>query len=65
MRILPKNLNGDPFGFFNIHFLQIIKKLEGGTLWKHRKFRKKSSTVPKENENGDPLVSVLKVTLQK
>ena len=36
--------------------LQNIKKLEGGTLWRQKKFRIKSRTVPKRNRKGDPLV---------
>ena len=36
--------------------LQNMKKLEGGTLLRHQKFfRKKSRTVPKKIQRGDPL----------
>ena len=35
---------------------QIAKKIDGGTLW-GKNFPKKSLTVPKKIERGDPLVS--------
>ena len=35
--------------------LQKFKKLEGGTLWGHKKFSKKSRTVPKKIQREDLL----------
>ena len=40
---MPKNEKGDPLGFINMHLLQNIKKLEGGTLLRLKKFSKKGN----------------------
>ena len=45
---------GDPLGFWHFGLLQNIKKLEGGTLWRQKKFEK-SRTVPEKIQRGDPL----------
>ena len=45
--------------------LQNIKKLEGGTLWGQKKFRKKSRTVPKKTQRGDPIASSCFVSYDK
>ena len=45
--------------------LQNIKKLEGGTLWGQKKIRKKSRTVPKKTQRGDPIVSSCFVSYDK
>ena len=45
--------------------LQNIKKLEGGTLWGQKNFRKKSRTVPKKTQRGDPIVSSCFVSYDK
>ena len=47
----------DPLGVFSIHFVAKHQKIEGGTLWGQLFFRKKSLTMPKKTERGDPLVS--------
>ena len=40
-----------------MHFVAKHQKIEGGTLWGTIFFRKKSLTMPKKTERGDPLVS--------
>ena len=45
--------------------LQIIKNLEGGTLWGQKKFSKKSRTVPKKTQRVDPIVSSCFVSYDK
>ena len=52
-----KTERGDPLEFSNIHFVAKQQKIEGGTLWRQKKFRKKSRTVPKKTQRGDPIVS--------
>ena len=47
----------DPLGVFNIHFVAKHQNIEGGILWGKIFFRKKSLTIPKKTERGDPLVS--------
>ena len=47
----------DPLGVFNIHFVAKHQKIEGGTLWGKFFSGKKSLTMPKKSERGDPLVS--------
>ena len=46
----------DPLGVFNIHFVAKHQKIEGGTLWGKKFFRKKSLKMPKKTERVDPLV---------
>ena len=46
----------NPLGVFNVHFVAKHQKIEGGPLGKIF-FRKKSLTMPKKTERGDPLVS--------
>ena len=45
----------EPLGFFNIHYAAKFQKIEGNPLEKF--FLKKSLTMPKKTEGGDPLVS--------
>ena len=53
-----KKLKGGTLWDFPTSILsQNSKKIEGGTLWGKIFFRKKSLTVPKKIEWGDPLVS--------
>ena len=42
---------GDPFGFFNIHCCQILKKIEGRPFG-FKKFSKKVLTMPKKRKGG-------------
>ena len=53
---MPKNLKeGDPLGFFNIHFVAKHQKTERGPFGTFKNFRKKgggSLTVPKKSEKG-------------
>ena len=58
-RIVPKNVKGTLLDLLTYIPLQNIKKLEGGTLWGQKKFRKKSRTVPKKNSKGGPYSLVL------
>ena len=53
-----KNQKGGPFSLGRFCRLRLkSKKTKGGTLWRQKKFRKKSRTVPeKKIERGDPLV---------
>ena len=53
---MPKKLREDSLGFFNIHFVAKLQKIERGALW-WKKISKKSRTMPKKIERGDPLVS--------
>ena len=47
----PKNVIGDPLGFFNIHCVaKYSKKIEGETLWWNPNSFKKSRIVPKKSE---------------
>ena len=46
---------GNPLGFFKLQFVTNYQKIEGDPL-KAKKVRK-SRTVPKKNERGDPSVS--------
>ena len=49
---MPKeNRKEDPLGFFNIHSVAKLQKIEGGP------FEKKSLAMPEKTERGDPLVS--------
>ena len=34
-RTVPKNANGHPLGFINIHSVAKYQKLKGGTFWGH------------------------------
>ena len=45
--------------------LQNIKKLEGGPFGDKKNFRKKSRTVPKKTQRGDPIVSSCFVSYDK
>ena len=45
--------------------LQNIKKLEGGPFEDKKNFRKKSRTVPKKTQRGDPIVSSCFVSYDK
>ena len=55
---MPKKTEmGDPLEFSNIHLSQNSKKLKGGPFGDKKKFRKKSRTVPKKTQRGDPIVS--------
>ena len=53
---MPKNLKeGDPLGFFNIHFVAKHQKTERGPFGTFKNFRKKgggSLTVPKKVKRG-------------
>ena len=52
-----KTWKGRPFGLFQTSVCcKISKKLEGGTLWRQKKFEKKSHSAEK-NSKGDPIVS--------
>ena len=54
---MPKNVKGGGlWALLTYILLQNIKKLEKGTLLRHLKVFKKSRTVPKKIERGDPLV---------
>ena len=48
-----KTESGDPLGFFNIHSVATLSKIEGGPFG-GKKFPKKSRTVPKKNLKGGP-----------
>ena len=52
-----KTEKGDPLGFSNIHSVAKQQKTEEGIFEEKEKFRKRSLTVPKKFERGDPLVS--------
>ena len=43
-----RKTHGDPFGFFNIHFVAKYQKNEGGSFGDIENFRKKSLTMPKK-----------------
>ena len=45
--------------------LQNIKKLEGGTLWGQKNFRKKVAQCRKKTQRGDPIVSSCFVSYDK
>ena len=47
---MPKKLKGNPLGFFNIHSVAKLQKIEGGTLGNF--FRKKSRNVEKKLKGG-------------
>ena len=51
-----KTERGDPLEFSNIHFVAKQQKIEGGTLWRQKKIRKKVAQCRK-NSKGDPIVS--------
>ena len=51
-----KNQKGGPFSLGRFCRLRLKSKKRKGTLWRQKKFRKKSRTVPKKIERGDPLV---------
>ena len=64
-RIVPKNVKvGTLLDLLTYIPLQNIKKLEGGTLWGQKK-SKKSCTVPKKTQRGDPIVSSSFVSYDK
>ena len=65
-----KTERGDPLEFSNIHFVAKQQKIEGGTLWRQKKIRKKVAQCRKNSivssgfvsydkngvtERGDPL----------
>ena len=52
--IVPKKVKGGPVARF---CCKISKNLKGGPFWDIGKFSKKSRTMPKKIERGDPLVS--------
>ena len=53
-----KKLKGGPFGIFQHPFCRkTSKKMQGGPFGEKFFFRKKSVTVPKNNERGESLVS--------
>ena len=52
-----KTERGDPLEFSNIHFVAKQQKIEGGTLWRQKKFRKKVAQCRKKTQRGDPIVS--------
>ena len=55
---MPKKLKAwTLWGVFNIHFVAKHQKIEGGPFGEKIFFRKKSLTMPKKTERGDPLVS--------
>ena len=47
-------------GFINIHSVAKYQKTRRGALWGHLKNFRKSRTVPKKIQRGDPLVPTLK-----
>ena len=48
---------GNPSGLVNIHSVAKYQKTQGGPFGDIEKFSKKSRTVPKKIQKGDPLVS--------
>ena len=65
-RIVPKNVKGDPSGFINIHSVAKYQKTRrGDPLGTKKNFRKKSRTVPKKTQRGDPIVSSCFVSYDK
>ena len=53
---MPKNVKGGTLWDVLTYIqLQIMKKLEGGPFWNIKNFSKKSRTVPKKIQRGDPL----------
>ena len=45
---MPKKTEMDPLGFFNIHSIAKLQKIEGGPFVGKKGFLKKSRTVPKK-----------------
>ena len=54
---MPKNVKGDPSGFINIHSVAKYQKTRRGDPLGTKKISKKSRTVPKKTQRGDPIVS--------
>ena len=55
---MPKNVKGDLWGFINIYSVAKYQKTRKGDSFETlANFRKKSRTMPKKIERGDPLVS--------
>ena len=52
---MPKNVKGDPLGFFNIHSVAKHQKIEGGPFEDFKKIRKKSHIV--EKRGGESLIT--------
>ena len=52
-----KKLKGGTIWNFPTSILSQNSKKLKGTLWRQKKFRKKSRTVPKKTQRGDPIVS--------
>ena len=61
-----KTERGEPLEFSNIHFVAKQQKIEGGTLWRQKKFQKKSHSAEKNLKGGGDLLSrqVLYLTIQ-
>ena len=54
----PKNVRGEPLGLINIHSVAKYQKTRRGDPFEtFKKNRKKSRTMPKKIERGNPLVS--------
>ena len=53
---MQKKLKGDPLGFFNIHSIAKLRKMEWGNLLVEKYFSEKSRTMPEETERR-PLVA--------
>ena len=50
---MPKNVKGDPSGFYNIYSVAKYQKTQKGDSFETLKnFRKKSRTVPKKSKGG-------------
>ena len=47
-----KTERGDPLEFSNIHSVAKQQKIEGGTLWRQKKFEKKSHSSEKKLKGG-------------
>ena len=47
-----KTERGDPLEFSNIHFVAKQQKIEGGTLWRQKKFEKKVAQCRKKLKGG-------------
>ena len=48
---------GDPLGFSKLQFAVKYRKIRSGDPLDTKKIRKKSRTVPKKTQRGDPIVS--------
>ena len=51
-RIVPKNVKGEPFEFFNIHSAAKYQKTRRGTIWNIKKFPKKVAQCRKKSKGG-------------